>query len=79
MTSRRPYRKAQSHTQALEELLRARAKQLDPQIVDVFVSLRLEESVSQVHEEPSSAPVPGPVSALGSPLAAASAQGRGVI
>ncbi len=37
MTSDRPYRKAMSHDQALEELLSCKGRQFDPQLVDIFL------------------------------------------
>jgi len=39
MTSTRPYRKAKSHAEAMEELTRMAGKQFDPRIVDVFVKV----------------------------------------
>ncbi len=77
MTSRRPYRKAQSPTQALQELSRAGGTQLDPEIVDVFVGLRLKDSVMQKNDKSSSAPLSNLASVLTS--APASTQGPGAI
>ena len=39
MISDRPYKKAMPHSAALEELLRQRGIQFDPELVDVFISL----------------------------------------
>jgi HD-GYP domain-containing protein (c-di-GMP phosphodiesterase class II) len=38
MTSRRPYREALGHEEALAELVRVRGEQLDPRCVDAFIS-----------------------------------------
>jgi len=43
MTSDRPYRRAMSHADAVEELKRCAGTQFDPQIVDVFVETFSEE------------------------------------
>lgn len=39
MTSHRPYRSALRHDQAVEEILRCRGTQFDPQVVDAFVDV----------------------------------------
>jgi len=41
MTSKRPYREAMSHEDALKELKRFRGKQFDPEILEVFLSKRI--------------------------------------
>ncbi len=46
LTSRRPYKEAWSHDQAVTEIERLREKQFDPVITDIF--LRLEESFREV-------------------------------
>jgi HD-GYP domain-containing protein (c-di-GMP phosphodiesterase class II) len=38
LTSKRPYKEAWSHEDAVEEIKRARGKQFDPHIVDVFLA-----------------------------------------
>jgi putative nucleotidyltransferase with HDIG domain len=48
MTSDRPYRKALSMVEAREEILRASGTQLDPGVVEVFLSLPLESEAPLV-------------------------------
>jgi putative two-component system response regulator len=43
MTSDRPYRKALSHEQARDEIVRNAGIQFDPRVVEVFLSIRLED------------------------------------
>lgn len=43
LTSERPYRRAQSHEYALKEVHRVRGSQLDPDVVDIFLSFTEEE------------------------------------
>ncbi|MFP4016218.1 MAG: HD-GYP domain-containing protein, partial [Halanaerobiales bacterium] len=47
MTHDRPYRKAISHQKAIEELLYCAGKQFDPEIVDVFCNIDIEEIVDR--------------------------------
>lgn len=46
MTSDRPYRRARSREEALEELKRCAGKQFDPHLVEVFVRLMAESRKS---------------------------------
>ncbi|GEM_PF-1988296 len=47
MTSNRPYRKAQTVEWALEEIIRKKGTQYDPEIVDVFIKMIRQEIVSE--------------------------------
>jgi len=44
MTSTRPYRKALTKKEAMDELIRQRGKQFDPKIVDIFLDVLKEEN-----------------------------------
>ncbi len=54
LTSRRPYKEAWSHDQAVTEIGKLRAKQFDPAITDIFLSLeeKFREVRSRVPDEP---------------------------
>jgi HD-GYP domain-containing protein (c-di-GMP phosphodiesterase class II) len=38
MTKDRAYRKAMSHTEAVEEIIRNKGTQFDPEIADIFIN-----------------------------------------
>ncbi|MPN39514.1 hypothetical protein SDC9_187042 [bioreactor metagenome] len=37
MTSERPYKKAMTHEEAIDELKNCKGKQFDPEITDIFI------------------------------------------
>ena len=43
MTSDRPYRKGMPHNVAVDELIKFKGIQFDPQIVDAFLKINIEE------------------------------------
>ena len=44
MTSNRPYRKAMTHQEALDEIVKCKGTQFDPDLVDAFVALERGEA-----------------------------------
>jgi putative nucleotidyltransferase with HDIG domain len=52
MTSDRPYRKARSHQQAVDELKRCSGKNFDPKVIKVFLKILEEQSTAVLDKEP---------------------------
>ena len=52
MTSDRPYRKARSRSQAIEELKRCAGYHFDPKVVDIFLEILDEHSTREIEPKP---------------------------